>query len=350
MSQELAAVGSRRHRRRSSRRWKPNALLVVTALFAFIGANVLTYSSAASWLSSVNQSQIVEHYQDSVKSSVPTAAEQLAAADRYNETLSSGAQVEANTRKPVGDGKAKGDGGSYWSQLATPTGIMSRIQIPKIGVDLPVYHGTDDATLLKGTGHLEGTSLPVGGKGTLSVITGHRGLAEATMFTNLDQVQPGDKIIITTFGRVLTYKVFDTRVVEPSDTASLHPKEGRDLVTLITCTPLGINTHRILVTAERVLPTPTKDVKTAKGAGTGVAFPWWAVFYLLGLALITVYVWWGGLVTRVTPSAPGGSPAADAAVDADAEPKKEERKTRLLRPRNRRGKPQLNLDGGEGRP
>jgi len=343
VSQELAAAGSRRHRRRRSRRWKPNALLVVTALFAFIGANVLTYSSAASWLSSVNQSQIVEHYQDSVKNSVPTAAEQLAAADRYNEALSSGAQVEANTRKPVGEGKVKGDGGSYWSQLSTSTGIMSRIQIPKIGVDLPVYHGTDDATLLKGTGHLEGTSLPVGGKGTLSVITGHRGLAEATMFTNLDQVQPGDTIIITTFGRVLTYKVFDTRVVEPSDTASLHPKEGRDLVTLITCTPLGINTHRILVTAERVLPTPTKDVKTAKGAGTGVAFPWWAVFYLLGLALIAVYVWWGGQVRRVAPSPSGGSPVPDA------EPKdEEERKIPPLRPRNRRGRPRLNLDGGGG--
>ncbi|WP_292715434.1 class C sortase [Microbacterium sp. 13-71-7] len=316
---------------------------MVTALFAFIGANVLTYSSAASWLSSVNQSQIVEHYQDSVKNSVPTAAEQLAAADRYNEALSSGAQVEANTRKPVGEGKVKGDGGSYWSQLSTSTGIMSRIQIPKIGVDLPVYHGTDDATLLKGTGHLEGTSLPVGGKGTLSVITGHRGLAEATMFTNLDQVQPGDTIIITTFGRVLTYKVFDTRVVEPSDTASLHPKEGRDLVTLITCTPLGINTHRILVTAERVLPTPTKDVKTAKGAGTGVAFPWWAVFYLLGLALIAVYVWWGGQVRRVAPSPSGGSPAPDAETKDE-----EERKIPPLRPRNRRGRPQLNLDGGGG--
>ncbi|NYG07272.1 LPXTG-site transpeptidase (sortase) family protein [Phycicoccus badiiscoriae] len=161
-----------------------------------------------------------------------------------------------------------------------------------------MYHGTSDAILLKGAGHLEGTSLPVGGEGTLSVITGHRGLAEATMFTNLDRIHPGDTFVITTFGRVLSYRVFDTRVVEPSDTASLHPKAGRDLVTLITCTPLGINSHRILVTGERVMPTPTSAVEAANTGPALVPFPWWLVWYLVGLTLIGVYVWWGGLVRR----------------------------------------------------
>ena len=285
-----------RHRTRRGRRWKPNGLLIVTTLVAVIGATTLTYSSAASWVSSLNQSQVVKGYQLSVEHTEPSAAEQLAAADRYNESLASGVELEANTRKPIGAGTATGTVPSYASLLSTPTGIMSRIQIPKIGVDLPVYHGTSDATLLRGAGHLEGTSLPVGGKGTLSVITGHRGLAEATMFTDLDRIQPGDTFTVTTFGRVLTYRVFDTRVVEPSDTASLHPQQDRDLVTLITCTPLGINSHRILVTGERVRPTPDADVKAAEAPPVTVAFPWWLVFYVTGLALIGLYLWWGGRV------------------------------------------------------
>jgi sortase A len=296
-----------RHRERR-RRWKPNGLLIVTALAAFVGATALTYTSAASWVSSVNQAQVVKRYQVSVEDAVPTAAQQLAAADRYNAALSSGAQVEANARKPVGAGSTSSAGASYGKLLETPTGIMSRIQIPSIGVDLPVYHGTSDATLLKGAGHLEGTSLPVGGKGTLSVITGHRGLAEATMFTDLDRVQPGDTFTITTFGRVLTYRVVDTRVVQPSDTETLHPRPGRDLVTLITCTPLGINTHRILVTGERVTPTPLADVRAARSAPTTVTFPWWLVLYLGGVALIGAYTWWGGRVRRVQPRGPRATP------------------------------------------
>jgi sortase A len=307
-------VPARRPRMRRLRRWKPNGLLIVTALVALIGATTLTYSSAASWVSSVNQAQVVTGYQESVNHTEPTAAEQLAAADRYNATLSSGVEVEANTRKPVGSGTPSGTIGDYDTLLTAPTGIMSRIQIPKIGVDLPVYHGTSDATLLRGAGHLEGTSLPVGGKGTLSVITGHRGLAEATMFTDLDRIQPGDTFTITTFGRVLTYRVFDTRVVEPSDTASLHPQQDRDLVTLITCTPLGINSHRILVTGERVLPTPAAAAKAAESAPVAVPFPWWLVFYLAGLALIGLYLWWGGRVRSVRRRQPEQSrPLAAAA-------------------------------------
>ncbi|WP_136610693.1 class C sortase [Sinomonas albida] len=295
------------------RRWKASGLLITTAVAAVIGATTLTYPSAASWVSSLNQSQVVEHYQGSVDHAEPSAAEQLAAADRYNGALSSGAEVEANTRKPIGAGSATGDLGDYPSQLETPTGVVSRIQIPKVGVDLPVYHGTSDAVLLKGAGHLEGTSLPVGGDGTLTVITGHRGLAEATMFTNLDQLKAGDTFVITTFGRVLTYRVFDTRVVEPSDTASLHPKAGRDLATLITCTPLGTNSHRILVTGERVMPTPKSDVDASRSGPAAVTFPWWLVLYLGGLAIIGVYVWWGGRSRRSQMPAAKRDSAHDSA-------------------------------------
>ena len=141
-------------------------------------------------------------------------------------------------------------------------------------------------------GHLEGTSLPVGGVGTRAVITGHRGLANATMFTNLDKVGEGDTFTIEVFGEVLTYRVAQTKVVEPEQTEELRADPDRDLVTLVTCTPLGINTHRILVTGERI---PTPDQDTAPGERPDVPrFPWWAVALGIGVVLDAIYVWRAG--------------------------------------------------------
>ncbi|MDN4598048.1 class C sortase [Leifsonia virtsii] len=259
-----------------------------------LGATVLAYSPAASWLSAYNQSLVISKYADSIKKVQPTASEQLEEAHRYNKALSSGAVLEANANVPTGSGKSSSDEFDYWKLLDTPSRTMSRIQIPKIGVDLPIYHGTSEESLLKGAGHLQGTSLPVGGKNTRSVITAHRGLADATMFTDLDKIQVGDRFIVTTFGQVLTYQVIDTRVVDPEDTTTLRQQAGKDLVTLVTCTPLGINTHRILVTGQRITPTPPKDEATAKRTTATLQFPWWAVVYLTAILLIVAYTWWAG--------------------------------------------------------
>jgi sortase A len=280
---------------RPRRRWRPNILLVITTVLALTGASVLTYSPAASWSSAYNQSLVISKYSDTVKNLKPKASEQLAEAHRYNEALSSGAVLEANTNVPTGNGTSSKKSWDYWKMLNTPNRTMSRIQIPKIKVDLPIYHGTSDAALLEGAGHLQGTSLPVGGKDTHSVITAHRGLASAAMFTELDKIEKGDRFILTTFGQVLTYQVIDTRVVEPQDTTTLRQEAGRDLVTLVTCTPLGINTHRILVTGKRVTPTPAKDLDTAKDTKAALQFPWWAVLYLGALILIGLYARWAGL-------------------------------------------------------
>ncbi|WP_082581526.1 class C sortase [Leifsonia sp. Root227] len=282
------------------RRWRPSILLIATAVAAFAGATVLAYSPAASWISSYNQSLIVSHYTEDVRTTQPSAAEQLAEARAYNAALSSGALVKANSNIPTGNGTSSDQRFDYEKLLSTPNGTMARIQVPAIGVDLPIYHGTSDATLAKGAGHLEGTSLPVGGVNTHAVITAHRGLADATMFTDLDKVKTGDTFIITTFGKVLTYRVVDTRVVDPSDTTTLRQEAGRDLVTLITCTPLGINTQRILVTGQRVLPTPDKDAATAAKPPVLVTFPWWLIFYLTAIALISIYLWWAGRVPDKT--------------------------------------------------
>ena len=131
------------------------------------------------------------------------------------------------------------------------SGVMGTINIPSINVMLPIYHGTSDDVLKKGVGHLKGTSLPVGGTSTHAVLTGHTGLSSAKLFTDLVQLEKGDIFVISVCGQKIAYKVFRTDVVLPKDTKSLRIYEGKDYVTLITCTPYGINSHRLLVRGER---------------------------------------------------------------------------------------------------
>ena len=299
------------------RRWHPSLLTWLTSAAALAGLSLIVYSPAASWVSALNQSAIVSGYEQAVAHADPDKTLQLRAAQRYNSALSSGVLLEPGSNVPTGNGTTTAPEYDYAKMLVTPNGIMARLQIPKIGVDLPVYHGTSDETLLQGAGHLQGTSLPVGGPDTHAVITAHRGLAEATMFTRLDEVAVGDPFTINVLGDVLSYRVVSTRVVKPEDTASLRQEPGRDLVTLITCTPLGINSHRILVTGERVLPTP-RNASAAAKAPAEVSFPWWIAAHAGGIIAIGGYLWRTGL----------GSPAGAAesrrppSREPDAEPQR----------------------------
>ncbi|PWD52473.1 class C sortase [Serinibacter arcticus] len=272
----------------------------VVALLFLGGTVTVLYPTGSAWVHQYQQAQVLAEYGDQVRQLDPTGREEsLALAHRYNELLTGGAVVGSFRNVPVGDGAEQPEM-DYRQQLnAGPTGSMGRVKIPAIDVDLPIYHGTSDEVLLEGVGHLEGTALPVGGPSTHSVLTAHRGLAEAELFTNLDRVVEGDTFTIEVFGEVLTYRVRSTQVVEPSDTETLYPVAGEDLVTLVTCTPLGINTQRILVTGERVIPTPIADLE-AEGAPSDLPrFPWWAV--ILGGVVLAVgtYVWlMGRPITR----------------------------------------------------
>ena len=237
---------------KTAQRLFPNYL---TGFLVLLGVGLLIYPQAAAWFAQLNQTELTVEYNKAIENAVPNAREQLAAARAYNDALTTGTLIPANERLPRLAGESSDTvevNGRTWTyeELLSTKGspIMARLRIPKIDVDLPVYHGTSDETLLKGAGHLEGTALPVGGASTRSVITAHRGLAEATMFTNLDKVEPGDRFTVEVFGEVLTYEVRDVVVVEPEETEHLSVEAGRDLVTLVTCTPLGINSHRILVT------------------------------------------------------------------------------------------------------
>ncbi len=288
----------------ATRHWKPSLLAIFTAFLMLTGLVVLSYPTIASWFSQREQSRVISDYSEQVDNAVPAAQQQLADARDYNAALDAGAVLGANERIPTGSGSL-GSGSlssgalEYNSLLSVnDSGLMGRIKIDKIDVDLPIYHGTSDAVLFKGIGHLEGTSLPVGGESTHSVLTGHRGLADATLFTNLDRVGVGDQFVIEVFGEVLTYQVVSSQVVEPDDTESLGVVRGEDLVTLVTCTPLGINSQRILVTGERVTPTPLSDLESAGGVPEIPGFPWWAVWLATGAIVIGTYIWWSGRPTR----------------------------------------------------
>lgn len=166
----------------------------------------------------------------------------------------------------------------YQSLLDSGGGVMGTIRIPKISVKLPIYHGTSESALASGAGHLYGSSLPVGGRNTHTVLTGHRGLVEAAMFTRLDEMRVGDYFYIEVMGRTLGYQVDRITVIEPNDTSQLKIVPGEDRVTLMTCTPYGINTHRLLVSATRSsipdeIPAESGAVKDARTIGViaGVA-------------------------------------------------------------------------------
>lgn len=273
-----------------SEKWRFSVLNLLVALLAFAGVSVFAYPYAAKWIAQYHQSQvIIDQNEIDRLSGRAQATEKLQEAREYNRLLASGAFFEAGANIAHGIGQINTTYDYYDLLSSEPTGIMARLRIPAIDLDLPIYHGTDDATLLKGIGHLQGTSLPVGGINTRSVITGHRGLAEATMFTNLDKVVEGDSIVVEVLGETLTYRVFMIQVVSPDATEEIRAIPDRDILTLVTCTPLGINTHRILVSAERVIPTPQEDIDQSGENPTVPRFPWWILIYITVVALI---IWW----------------------------------------------------------
>jgi len=283
----------------STKKWRFSKSCIVPTLLLLASFASLIYPHAAMWLSQYHMSEVAAEYAKLITHAVPAPHEQLERAREYNRNLSSGAIYEANTNIPTSHGETSDISQSYWDQLkANDDGLMARLKIKKIDLDLPVYHGTEDDTLLKGLGHLRGTSLPVGGKGTRSVITGHRGLASAEMFTRLDEIVKGDTFTIEVFDEVLTYKVIEKIVVNPDETKKIAAVPGKDLMTLITCTPLGINTQRILVTGERIIPTPAADEANRGKKPDVPRFPWWIVGCFGSLCVVGGYIWWAGLPVK----------------------------------------------------
>lgn len=224
----------------------------------FIGASLVMMFYP--WISNfVNQHQAditVDNYKKKEKSLSEEQKEEMwKKAQMYNADL---AQNQVELTDPFVESKSAIKSGLIYNNLLNidKSGMMCYLEIPCINVNLPVFHGTAASTLERGIGHLEGSSLPVGGKSTHAVLTGHTGLNNAKLFTDLTEVKEGDLFFLHTLGKDLAYRVIETEVVLPEETQDLLIRKGKDLVTLITCTPYGVNSHRLFVTGIRTKYTP----------------------------------------------------------------------------------------------
>ena len=223
-----------------------NKLINIFLILALVaGLSLLLYPTVSDYWNSLHASQAVASYDQAVKSMDEGKYDELLQrAGQYNRDLFLRGTLFALTDEERED---------YNSQLDIDgSGVMGYIEIPTIKVSLPIYHGTSDDVLQVAVGHLEWSSLPVGGESTHCVLSGHRGLPSAKLFTNLDQLAEGDLFVIRTLDEVLTYEVDRILIVLPSELQALAAEEGKDLCTLVTCTPYGVNSHRMLVRGQRV--------------------------------------------------------------------------------------------------
>ena len=290
--------------------WLPLALVL-------LGVAVLLYPVMATRHNNDEQQRLATMYTASVNAAGPEAiAAERASAETYNNNLESAPILDPwlEPQRP--------DTPQYQAYLHEMDidPVMARIVIPSIHVSLPVYHGTDSRTLAEGVGHLFGTSLPIGGPSTHAVLTGHTGLSTATMFDNLSQVKKGDAFYISSLGQTLKYEITDITVVKPDETDSLRKVPGRDLVTLITCTPYGVNSHRLLVTGERVPMDPTAAAAEEAKALPAPMQTWMKAIIAAVVVILTIVtgilvrLWW--MCRRRRSRGAGGRAAKDSAAVA----------------------------------
>ncbi|MGM9659204.1 MAG: class C sortase [Faecousia sp.] len=262
---------------------KQRYLQIILAAVLFLLALGLTlYPVVSNYYNQRHQSQIQTAYREVLEQTDTAELERIREqAAAYNAAITPGAAEEIYTQESIIAASE-----DYVNQLNVGgSGIMGYIEIPKIHVDLPIYHGTGSDSLDKGTGHLLGSSLPVGGESTHSIITGHSGMASQKMFTDLEQLQEGDVFCLRVLDEVLAYQVDAIHTVLPHDTTYLGIVPGEDLCTLVTCTPTGINTHRLLVQGSRIPYEPTIEDKNAESEYEVATSSHWENQYWLGIRL-----------------------------------------------------------------
>lgn len=232
---------------------------LILVLIFLTGVSLLVYPTFSDWWNSLHQSRAIAAYVEQVNTLDDAQYEtMLEQADAYNQTL-----IGKEDRYNLSDSELE----TYNSLLdVTGTGIMGYVVIPKINVRLPIYHGTDPAVLEIAIGHIAGSSLPVGGESTHCVLSGHRGLPSAKLFTDIDQLKEGDQFMLEVLGDTLTYEVDQIKVVLPDELEDIEIEEGKDLCTLVTCTPYGVNTHRLLVRGHRVETVQQNHVRVVSDA------------------------------------------------------------------------------------
>ena len=252
MSEELNKEIKAKPKKKKKKK-KGIASTIIVVIILIIGLSVLLYPTVSDYINSLHSSRAIVQYDEYVEQMSEEEYEAfMSQAEQYNEDLRelSFPFVEAGSQLHS----------EYYSSLNVDgNNLIGYVSIPSIGVELPIYHGTSDAVLNSAAGHLEGSSLPIGGESRHAVISAHRGLPSAKLFTDLDKVSEGDIFYVTVLNQTLTYEVDQILIVEPDQMEALAVTEGKDYVTLQTCTPYGINTHRLLVRGHRI-ETETGDV------------------------------------------------------------------------------------------
>ncbi len=272
---------------------RTKAQKIVAVLIVCFGLTMLFYPWFSNWLYSHSVDSDVQVYKEETEQVDHEQLESLlAAAHEYNKEL---ADSRVSLTDPfVAAAESDGSDVSYEETLSLDdSGLMCFIDIPKISVYLPVYHGTSGTALEYGAGHLEGSSLPVGGEDTRAVISAHTGINSSKMFSDLTEMKEGDLFFIHVLDETLAYRVCDVKVILPEDTGSMIPEKGRDLVSLLTCTPYGVNTHRLVVTGER---TEYSDevMEEAEASKDDVGTSQWMLAYrralMIGLIITAIFV------------------------------------------------------------
>lgn len=264
----------------------------IFALLFLAGLSLLLYPLISNQWNAYRQTKLISTYEETVAQQTTAGTidygSQWEEAVAYNEALLPyvlpDSFAEAASREEPSE--------EYMSCLnLTGDGMMGYVEIPKIGVKIPVYHTTDEDVLERAAGHLEGSSLPVGGEGTHAVISAHRGLPSAALFTDLDQLAEGDYFFLSVLDDSLCYMVDHISVVEPSDTSSLAAEEDKDLVTLMTCTPYGVNSHRLLVRGSRVDYEDIEDIEVAMAGYSGPSIHTnYLLWVMVGLSVTGAFI------------------------------------------------------------
>lgn len=288
---------------------------IIVCIMFLAGLSLLLYPFTANQWNTYRQSQLITTYEEAVTEMEDTGRvdykTEWVQAQNYNDALQPYILPDSFSTAEIPEEGSR----EYLSCLnLTGDGMMGFIQIPKIGVKIPIYHTTSEEVLQKAAGHLAGSSLPVGGEGTHAVISAHRGLPSAALFTDLDKLEEGDTFFLSILDDTLCYEVDQITEVEPTETDALTAEEGQDLVTLLTCTPYGVNSHRLLVRGHRI-PYEEMEEETAPlaavsgliGPSMHTSYLLWVIIGLLvtGLFILLLYLYDRKLKKKDTSSAPG---------------------------------------------
>ena len=266
----------------------------ILLLIMFLGAAIMAYPTVSDWWNSFHSTRAIASYSKQVEETDTKELEaMLEAAREYNRKLLYKENPFAMSDEDMAE---------YKELLnLSGTGLMGYIQIPSIKVNIPVYHTTEESVLQIAVGHVDWTALPVGGESTHTVLSGHRGLPSAKLFTDLDKIKEGDRFTITVLNQTITYEVDQIRIVEPGDISELATVPGRDYCTLVTCTPYGINTHRLLIRGTRVANEAGELVVTPEA----VMLPHYLTIPAVGIPLLFVFLAAMLILTRKKKKIPG---------------------------------------------